>query len=459
MNLRSVILGVMCWMGAIGAVWFAVQRELAPSGHSVSTLTGGVGQWVTGQRQKIRAVAPNSILLANGDPVLLRLADGTFRQIGVVRNNYSRTADSLYTREADVIVYDAALKQFPDGFEFQYFASPTSLDWVASTMISPQRQEQIAAIIAADWEIHQAEILRNLTPVVQESVQRMITAVESELPTVMTKHRQEFAKLGDRYKDEIFRDQLMPLVKDKILPIIEEEAKPLAGEIGRSLWDRVSLWSFTWRYFYDVSPLPQRNVLQNEFDRFLEKEAIPELKSRSGQFAALTERIFDRVTSDPEISHTIRRSVRQVSSDPRLHSLVWKVIRDAVLNNEKLRASLEEYWNSEETRRAMHVATSRFEPTARAIGDLILGSKEKGMPPEFARVLRLQILLKDRHWLVLSAPTSAANGSEVANGAGVAKSRAKPTSGSPVPIVISSTEMMYPIRFEGTDQSPLTKIQ
>jgi hypothetical protein len=49
------------------------------------------------------------------------------------------------------------------------------------------------------------------------------------------------------------------------------------------------------------------------------------------------------------------------------------------------------------------VAAERLEPTARRIGDLLFGTRETGVSPEFARVLRSQILGKDRRWLVLAA--------------------------------------------------------
>lgn len=439
MKLPRLIMGILCWVAIAVTGWLAIQRELKPRGHTVGSLTSGVGEWVIGRNQRYTAVSPATIALANGDPVLIRKSDGTYRQIGVVRDNHASSVIEPITKSAEVVLYDDAVAEFPTGFELHYFASPTSLDWVASTLISPERQKEIAALIAADWQRHQAEVLRNLTPIVQGTLQRMIVAVEAELPKVMARHRHEFSELGERYKTEIIQKQLLPLAREKILPIVEEEARPLAAEIGQSLWNRVSLWSFTWRYFYDVSPLPERNAVQSEFDRFLEKEAIPELKSRSPQFVALTEKILNRVNSDPAVSGTIRRSLRQISSDPKLHAVVWGVIRDAVLNNAALRQSIEDYWDSDETRRAMNIATIRFEPTARAIGDLVLGSKEKGMPPEFTRILRLQILQKDRHWLVLEP----------------VKSMDK----AAVRIRISPVQMMYPIQFEGSVGSPLTKLQ
>jgi hypothetical protein len=43
-----------------------------------------------------------------------------------------------------------------------------------------------------------------------------------------------------------------------------------------------------------------------------------------------------------------------------------------------------------------------LEPVVRQIGDDLFGSQEEGINPDFARVLRNQILGKDRRWIVLT---------------------------------------------------------
>ena len=46
------------------------------------------------------------------------------------------------------------------------------------------------------------------------------------------------------------------------------------------------------------------------------------------------------------------------------------------------------------------MAGDRLEPVIRKIGDDLIGSRELGINPNFARVLRSQILGKDRQWIV-----------------------------------------------------------
>ena len=57
-------------------------------------------------------------------------------------------------------------------------------------------------------------------------------------------------------------------------------------------------------------------------------------------------------------------------------------------------------WNSDQARKAFDLAGDKLEPVIRKIGDDLIGSRELGINPNFARVLRSQILGKDRQWIV-----------------------------------------------------------
>ena len=58
-------------------------------------------------------------------------------------------------------------------------------------------------------------------------------------------------------------------------------------------------------------------------------------------------------------------------------------------------------------RQAVQLAADYAEPSVRRIGDLLFGTREAGIAPEFAQVLRNQILDKDCRWLVLETPAQA----------------------------------------------------
>ncbi len=317
--------------------------------------------------------------------------------------------------------------------------------------MNQEKQEQIAKIISKDWEKHRDEFVAKLTPVIQTSLSRAASSIEAKLPSVLESRRPEFARLADRYQTTIVRDQIVPLVREEILPIVQDEVRPVARDLGKQLWERVSLWSFTWRYLYDVSPLPEKNALKSEFNRFLNDEVTPAIEARMDEFVAMTERIVSRVSRNEKVRAVVRDSLKRVASDPELQQIVWQVIQESVLQNAELQSNLTTYWENAEVREMLDLAAVRFEPTARAVADAVIGARSEGITPEFASVLRNQILMKDRRWLVIvPKPESPAE----PKGLHAVEHSTLPI----LRLVPATTSMPFPLEFEGTSQSPLTPV-
>ncbi len=446
MRTRQIILGTITWLGLVSLLAVSVQRPFAQQPQAMADVLVGTLQWVIGAPEEHEAESAVPLVIAPGDPVFLRLPDGEYRQVGCVRNHFASDLLPAWSRRARIVLYDGTVRSaFPDGFVLEYHTTPTALDWVAKTMITPEKQKEIARIMADDWRQHREIIIRRLQPVFETSLIKAFSAIEAELPVVMNEHRSDFATLTERYQSEIIRKSFVPLVREQILPIVQEEVRPLAMDLGRDLWDRVSLWSFTWRYLYDVSPLPERNAVKLEFDRFIQQEVTPALASRSEEFVAVTERIVRRISGNDKVRSVVRENLRKVATDAQFQKIIWDVVQEAFLNNQTLRASLQDYWASPEVRDALEVASSRFEPTAREIGNTLFGTREGGITPEFSRVLRAQILLKDRRWFVV-VPASNHRAAQV------------PSESSILSMKCAEETMPYPLAFEGIGQSPLTEL-
>ena len=448
MKHRQLILGTVAWITIGVSTWMAVRGTNAKKQRAVADVVGGIGQWVAGSTLERVAWSETQIVLCPGDPLLMRQADGTFRQVGRVRNHFSHEPKEAWTNQVSVVFYDTAATHSHPGFVLEYHTTPMSLDWVVRTMVPPERQQEIAQLIADDWKSHREEVLTQLQPILEKSLSCAVTAIEAEIPAIIEGHRNEFGQLADRYQAEIIRKQIVPLVRKEILPIVEEEIGPVARELGQELWDRVSLWSFTWRYLYDVSPLPEKNAVKTEFERFLEQEVRPHVEARSDQFVTITQRIISRVSRHDRVRSVIRENLRKVSSDPELQAIIWSVVQESIVQNKSLKTSLRDYWKSIEVQDALQVANVRFEPTARAIGDAIFGSREKGVTPEFARVLRSQILLKDRRWLML-VPLGT-DGRKLREDSRHSK--------HDLQIFMAEESIEFPLEFAGAAQSPLTPL-
>lgn len=442
MKHRHLILGIAFWVVAVAGGWLALRGELETQSSSVSAMSANIGQWFSGQRTKRQAASEFKLQIALHDPIFLANDDGTYRHVGLVTNvDGTAKREPVASATAEVQIYNSALHECPQGYELCYYTTPMALDWVAKTIIPEHRQKEIAALITKEWEVQRTEVMAQLRPIMRDGLRTALDAVESELPQILRSHREEFHALGDRYEAEILKAEIIPLVRKEILPIVEEEAVPVATEVGKALWKRVSLWSFTWRFVYDKSPLPKKNAVKQEFQRFVDEEALPELRARSDQFIEMTETIVKRAMENPEVKDALKRNFKRVIEDEELRRLVWMIVRETVVENETLRTELQAYMKDHETRAAMKLAGDRIEPVVREIGDMIFGSRESGITPEFSRILRSQILTKDRRWFVM-LPVQGST-----------------TNDQPVRIVEAQTPMLYPMAFGGTEQSPLTPQQ
>ncbi|MFM7057869.1 MAG: hypothetical protein ACKO2P_13195 [Planctomycetota bacterium] len=443
-NHLRLIAGLAFWLVLAGWAASGVLRQTAGSPQTPAAMIASLSRWATGSSREVQAVSATWIVLAANDPVFLQTDDGRMIQVGSVRTAYGTGIDPVYTQRALLrLDRDLLAANCPNGFLVEMQAADQSLRGVVETLFSEQRRQQIAEILLRDWQKFGAELTVRLEPLLRDGAARFAITVEAELPKALERRREDLATLADRYQTEIVRQKIVPLVRTEVLPIIEEEIRPAALELGRELWDRVSLWSFTWRYLYDVSPLPERNAVRREFERFLEHEIRPSIDARTDDFVKVTERVVARISRNDQVRRTIRESLRTAAADPRLQKVILDVFREAIVENEAVRREMTAWLQSAEVASLLQLASNRFEPTVREIGELLFGGRESGISPEFARTLRTQILLKDRRWLVLvpfhQTVTTKHGRTE-----------------DPVHLQPASRPQPFPLRFEGAEQSPLT---
>ncbi len=198
-----------------------------------------------------------------------------------------------------------------------------------------------------------------------------------------------------------------------MLPIIRKHGEPVAREVGEELWQRASVWSFGWRIVYDKSPLPQKDLTNQEWTRFVNEEAIPVFEAHADEIAAAVRQSITEIANDPEVRKELAEAADVMASDPESQKLLRTILQESLVENQELHGVWREAWTSAEATRALEAAGNRIEPLVREIGDELLGTPDGGIEPGFARLLRNQILRKDQRWLV--ARSSARTSSSSAN--------------------------------------------
>ncbi len=393
-------LGVLFWIAIVVAA-FAGTRIAGPNSHdSTSKLT----RYFTGPRATTQATDPAGRLRVH-DPIFERREDSTWEQIGHV---VSVSADQEH--QVTLLWYAGG---FPNGCRLIQYRNSGRLEEVVATMLGPAKRQQIQQRLAATINAHGEELAAAFVPLVQTSLRRSLPVVEEEFRRAVDRHRGEIDELAMQWNDEVVEERLIPLARREILPIVREHVEPTAERIGRELWDRASLWRFGWRAAYDKSPLPRKDLVQDEWNRFVDEEAVPVFESRMDDIVASIQRIVSDVAANDAVRAELADVAGKIAGDPEARQLVRNILKETLVENERLQEVWSGVWTSDEARRALDLAGDRLEPVVRQIGDDLFGSQEQGINPDFARVLRNQILGKDRRWIVLTPTHDTASMSSI----------------------------------------------
>lgn len=396
-----------------GVVWFLIAMVILigagalATDSSLSAARSGLVNYWLGQNIKIHRQAVQHLVMP-GDPIFYRQGESDWRQVGVVESislpggdsDAQAAATQRTSRNVDVVIRWHSSQIDPSRVRLVGHRNLGTMNETIQVLFPPEKRDVIRQQITAAMRQHGELLAEQFLPLIEQSVRKSIPVIESELMVALDRHRSELNQLSLRWKDEWINDRLIPLAKDRVLPIAQEHAEPLVREIGRELWNRASLWSFTWRAVYDKTPLPRKDLMREEWERFVREEAIPVIETHSEEIATAIQRTLADVAKNPQIRGEVGSAVRSLVDDPQSRQLIGVLLREVLIDNPKVRQVWIDVWTSNEAQAAFDRAGDLVEPLVRKLGDEIIGSPERGIDPGFARVLRHQILGKDRRWII-----------------------------------------------------------
>jgi hypothetical protein len=419
----AILTGLLFWVSAAGIIVYAA---LTPSPR-VNAPTAGpgepgelneptvplanqlVGFWLTPRRTI--ALALPEVPAKDGDPIFARLANGEYVQAGYLINTDSDASASLATA-----VWHAGELE-PGDYEFQYQRNRGKIGDIVKLLLPPEKRQRVEHIIRESIERDGQVIAEAMRPLVNRSMRESLPTIEKAFRASIANHRIELEAIGETYRETLLEERLMPLLKDEVLPIVKKHGEPLAQQIGRELWDRASVWRFGWRFLYDRTPLPERELVKREWDRFVEEEAVPVLESHTADMLAAQKNIINEISRNQRVRDELSEIASEIAKDRELQRVVAAILREAIVENMELRRVWIEIWRSAEAKAALQLAGDRLEPVVREIGDELFGTREEGISPSFARVLRNQILGKDKRW-ILAVPRDRSPGESMAENDG-----------------------------------------
>ncbi|HEY5316265.1 MAG TPA: hypothetical protein VIK18_27295 [Pirellulales bacterium] len=399
-----IALGALCTVALALAPWLLLT---APGSTGPAALPALWLYW-TGKHRTLMLEFPRPTDVAIGDVIYMAEGDPRhptgLHRVGEIQDLLA-DGRSLNTRRADVaearaFIYPAA-PELGTQPAVVYETKPDTFVWVVDALLTPERKALLLRELQMAIDTYRAEIVAAFQPVIEHSLRDLLGVLEQDLPPAIERHRPEFDALAARYRRDILNKDFLPLVKSDVLPIVRQRAEPVLREVGQELWQQFSLWRFGWRFAYDLSPLPEKNLMDREWNRFVEQDALPVLEKHSDQFVNLIKDVLRDVSRDERLQAAARNSLNTIASDPDLRRALRDLFEEVVVRNPHFRQALERELSAPETRQAIEVAARRLEPAIRRAGDMIVGTQSTGITPEFARVLRTEILDKDERWFLL----------------------------------------------------------
>ncbi len=411
------IVGLGFWLITLVSTGVAASRWMQTTeqnDQSQQTLES-IARYVARQETQIVAIDPTG-RLQPGDPVFLAGEQGDYHQVGrvaaIVTPDGERPDDlpaEPLTRGRRVSITWYSWDVPADECQLFQHHSTGRLSEVVETLFPPAKQKVIRDQLSAAMARHGEDLSQAFIPLVEDSFRKSLPVIEDEFRLAVARHRDELDAAAHRWHDELVQERLIPMARREILPIVKKHGQPPAEEIGREMWDRASLFRFGWRAIYDKTPLPQKDLVREEWQRFVEEEAVPVLEKHMDDVVVAIQRSVRDISASPAIRKELAGVAEEIAEDPQSRQLVQTILKETFVDNERLHKVWREVWSSPEAEAAFEIAGQRLEPVIRQIGDEIFGSEQDGINPDFARVLRSQILRKDRRWIV-AWHTGAGNG-------------------------------------------------
>ena len=403
MNSRTqqrVIAGGLIWIGLIAAIIFVVRSVSNAAPEAIDELV----TYASHQRQAIELETDLYLPLKPGDPIYKDGSDDA-KPIGMVWS--SKIQDEGGTKVRVVMYANCPTVSDKDYFVFR--EATDSVDWMLRTMFHDEKKAELKELIQDAIKTNQTELVEAFKPVIVESLKEAKTLVRDDLRQAFETRKPQLTKLSQRYQTEVLEKKLLPVFQSEVWPIIQTESEPLVSEISREIWSEVSVFGFGWRYLYDRTPLPKKDLTEKKFKEFVDEKAKPIIAAHLDEVLQLQQEIVGKVAKNEKVRQALNESVQAATNDPELQKFLAEVLQDVLINNPRLQQAMNKQWSSAQAKQAFSLANAKLDPVIRKIGISLFGTPDGGITPEFARVLRRRILHKDARWLTLKIVDPAAN--------------------------------------------------
>ncbi|EMI56362.1 hypothetical protein, partial [Rhodopirellula sallentina] len=249
-----------------------------------------------------------------------------------------------------------------DSATFTVHRNSGRMEDVLATLMPREKRAELQQRLKRAFDLHAESIAEEIMPLIVESTRATVPIIESAMVESVERHRDEIDALVSRYREEIVRERIVPLVREEVLPIVRAHGQEPAESIGREVWNRASLWRFGWRAIYDKSPLPERELVVEEWRRFVDEEVVPIVEDHLDEIAVAVENMIRDLAANEKLRSEIADVANTIASDPEAQRLLRTILREAIVDNERIREAWSQIWTSADAQARLRRAGQRIEP-------------------------------------------------------------------------------------------------
>jgi hypothetical protein len=204
-----------------------------------------------------------------------------------------------------------------------------------------------------------------------------------------------------RYRDGVFREELLPVLTEVVLPIARERFGPLLDEVGGELWAALPKLSIGWEWVKEWT-VGGPGLVKARFQRFLEEQGEPIIAAHAGEIARAAAEVVRDSFREPRVREALSAAARTALGDPELGSLLGGLLKRLLLENDRLTDLVRRHWEGGLSA-AVGDVLARLEPVmSRAVDAIVLDAEQTGINPRLVRVLRARVFRKDGRFVLLA---------------------------------------------------------
>jgi hypothetical protein len=399
-----LLIGVACWCAIAAASAIAIARLPATERERASDAVADLARIAS------RGTIDREVLFAQAYP-WLDAGDGLYRREGFELLRCGQVLavwDSAEGRRIRV-AFDPALEDaLTAAPTLTAFSSGASIAWTFRSLLPEHVQARITSEWSSFLSANEPRLKTIVIPLAKDLLREAGPLLLDEFAAAFTRHRDDVDRIAARYREEIVVPQLLPLIEQELWPRFAESGAPTLEALGKDLWSELPLLGLAWQGVKQEFDFSTEDRVNQRFREFVKQDAIPVLQSHGPALQDALVSILRDTAGDPEVSATVRDSVRVLLADAELRQLLFRMF-DEVIRSERLRGWVATRLADESAATTLAELRKELDEVFRRIGKKIVFANEETyeVQPDFARFLRTLVLKKDRRWILFESGVGA----------------------------------------------------